>query len=343
MHRRSTSQRQDALGELGSLAPLAMIGLLIANDHVLKFVFHNAVTGKLSDIAICFLMPLLVSAALGLIAGIEIRRRLWIGAAVTVVTFAALEMSDVAGAWFVRAVALVFGATHTVLTRDPTDLFALLLVPLAVAYGRRRAPVAPIGARSRRVGGALALVTGSLALMATSAPERCGKWSPPMVFDVEGDCGAGGLIVVEGDAWNGTLTITNRAALLAPPANLQLSVNQAYNGTACPYTLDQGNWTITYGYCSPPSYADPLPIGDTDAGENDASDGGCASDAGTPPDGAAVSDAGTTRDAGAPPSSSCPSGYRQCRAMLESDGLWFTCHADTTATLCRSRLTVVQP
>jgi len=339
MHHRSASQRQDALGELGSLVPLAMIGLLIANDHVLKFVFHNAVTGKLSDIAICFLMPLLVSTALGLIAGIDVRRRLWIGAAVTVVTFSAMEMSDVAGAWFVRAVALVFGAKHTVLTRDPTDLFALLLVPLAVAYGRRRAS---IGARGRRLGGALALVTGSLALMATSAPERCGKWSPPMVFNVEGDCGTGGLVVVEGDAWNGTLTITNRAALLAPPANLQLTVNEAYNGTACPYTLDQGNWAITYGYCSPPAYADPLPIDDTDAGETDASDAG-GIDAGTPPDGGAVSDAGATRDAGAPPSSSCQSGYRQCSATLESDGLWFTCSSDTSATLCRSRLTVVQP
>lgn len=330
MHHRSTSQRQEALGELGSLVPLTMIGLLIANDHVLKFVFHNAVTGKLSDIAICFLMPLLVSTALGLIAGIEARRRLWIGAAVTVVTFAAMEMSDVAGAWFVRAVALVFGAKHTVLTRDPTDLLALLFVPLAVAHGRRRALVASLGARARRLGGALALITGSLALMATSAPERCGKWSPPMVFKVEGDCGTGGLVVIEVDSFVGGLTITNSAALLAPPANGQLAVRGTYNGTACPYTLDQGNWAITYGYCSTPSYADPLPLDDTDAGQDDASDGG-------------TSDAGAAQDAGAPPQSSCPSGYRQCNATLESDGLWFTCHAETTATLCRSRLTVVQP
>ena len=35
-------------------------------------------------------------------------------------------MSDLAGGWFVRAVAIVFGARHTVLTRDPTDLLALL-------------------------------------------------------------------------------------------------------------------------------------------------------------------------------------------------------------------------
>ena len=136
------SEREAALRELGSLLPLAMIALLVANDHVLKFVFHNAVTGKLSDVAICFLMPLLISAALGLIAGAGARWRLGIGAVVTAVVFSALEMSDLAGSWFVRAVAIVFGARHTVLTRDPTDLLALLMVPLAVAYGRQRARAA---------------------------------------------------------------------------------------------------------------------------------------------------------------------------------------------------------
>jgi hypothetical protein len=336
MPRQSPGQRIAALGELGSSLPLATIGLLIANDHLLKFVFHNAVTGKLSDFAICFLMPLLISAVLGLITRLEARRRLWIGAVVTVAIFSALEMSDAAGAGFVRAVGLVFGAKHTVLTRDPTDLFALLFVPLAVAYGRRRALAASLGARARRLGGALALITGSLALMATSAPERCGKWSGPMVFKVEGDCGTGGLIVVEGDGWSGRLTITNHAALLAPPANGQLTVNEVYNGTACPYTFDQGKWAITYGYCSTPAFAAPLPLGDAGAD----SDAGATPDAGVTSDAGGASDAGAAHDAGTPSSSSCPSGYRQCDATLESDGLWFTCRADPATVLCRSKLTV---
>lgn len=339
MRGQSPNQRMAALGELGSLLPLSIIGLLIANDHVLKFVFHNAVTGKLSDFAICFLMPLLVSAVLGLIARVDDRRRLWIGAAVTVAIFSVLEMSDTAGAWFVRAIALVFGAKHTVLTRDPTDLFALLFVPLAVAYGRRRALVALVGARVRRLGGALALITGSLALMATTAPERCDKWSPPTVFKAEGDCGSGGLFVLQG-SFSGTLTFTNPAALLAPPESSSLSVYPSYGGRACPYTFDKGDWTIQYGYCSTPAYSDPLPLGDTDAGD-DVSDAGerdaSASDGGT------ALDAGAARDAGAPPSSSCQTGYRLCDATLESDGLWFTCRSGTNAMLCRSKLTVVQP
>ena len=64
-----------------------------------------------------------------------------------------------------------------------------------------------------------------------------------MVFNVEGDCGTGGLIVVEADWFYGRLTITNQAALLAPPATGQLSVDEQYNGNACPYTLDRGEWT----------------------------------------------------------------------------------------------------
>jgi hypothetical protein len=328
------SEREAALRELGSLLPLAMIALLVANDHVLKFVFHNAVTGKLSDVAICFLMPLLISAALGLIAGDRARWRLEIGAVVTAVVFSALEMSDLAGGWFVRAVAIVFGARHTVLTRDPTDLLALLMVPIAVAYGRQRARAAATDGRWRRARGALALATGSLALMATSAPERCDKWTPPMVFNVEGDCGTGGLIVVEADSWAGALTITNQGALLPPPSG-QLSVEKRYNGSVCPYTLDRGDWTITYGYCSTPAYADPLPIGD--------GGGGATPDAHADADGATTADAGAARDAGPPPSSGCPSGYRQCRAALESDGLWFTCQSDPATVLCRSKLTTVQP
>ena len=185
----------------------------------LKFAFHNALTGKLSDIAICFVMPLLVSAALGSIGGVGRRWRLGIGAAVTVIVFSALEMSDWAGGWFVRAVAFVFGAQHTVLTRDPTDLLALACVPLAVAYGLRHARSAAIQSRWRRTSGALALALGALALMATSAPERCSRWSAPMAFQVEGDCGTGGIVVIQGDGYSGQLTITNQAALLAPPPN----------------------------------------------------------------------------------------------------------------------------
>jgi hypothetical protein len=33
--------------------PLAAVALMVVNDRVLKPLFHNGVTGKLSDVAIC--------------------------------------------------------------------------------------------------------------------------------------------------------------------------------------------------------------------------------------------------------------------------------------------------
>src|SRR5262249_33770686 len=80
-----------ALAELGAAPPLGAVCLLVANDHQFKRLFHNAFTGKLSDIAICFLLPLLVSAALGLVSDWPGRRRLVLGAVVTVVVFTLLE------------------------------------------------------------------------------------------------------------------------------------------------------------------------------------------------------------------------------------------------------------
>src|SRR5213076_453684 len=87
-----------SLAELGAAAPLAVMVLLIANDRLFKRTFHNALTGKLSDVAICFLLPLLVSAVLGLAVSWRADRRLGVGAAVTVAVFSLLEMSDTAGA-----------------------------------------------------------------------------------------------------------------------------------------------------------------------------------------------------------------------------------------------------
>ncbi len=362
--KRAAAHRAAALAELGALLPLAMVGLLLANDRLLKLAFHNALTGKLSDVAICFLMPLLVSAALGLIFEWSARRRLWAGGVVTVIVFSALEMSDLAGAWFSHALAILLPGKRIVLTRDPTDLLALACAPLAMIYGLRRARTGTPHPRWGSVAGALALITGSLALVATSAPVQCTDWSAPMVFSVDGDCGAGGLVVVEADPSAGQLTITNAPALLTPlPAgsgNDATRLSQRYTGTSCPYTLDRGEWFVNIGTCSnfapPPP---PLPVDAGDGGDANAIDG--ASDAagladagddanddgaaGTAGDAGPVVDAGTpfVADAGTAAGRPlfCTPGYRSCHAALEGDALWFTCvGADPAVPLCRSRLTV---
>jgi hypothetical protein len=258
-----------ALAELGAVAPLGAVCLLAANDHEGKRLFHNALTGKLSDVAICFLLPLLVSATLGLLGDWPGRRRLAVGAIVATGVFTLLELSDVAGALFVRVTAAV-GLGGGALTRDPTDLLALVCVPLAVAYGRRRLALASHGASVwRSATGALVLVTGSLALMATSAPAGqailCAddKGSVPAVFFAEAGCGPGGLIVVDADD-TGRLAISNAAALGLPlftGVSSHDGSTGSYGGGACPFTLDQGEWDVTVEGC---------PAEDVDAGSTGA-------------------------------------------------------------------------
>lgn len=138
--------RAAAASEFLAPLPLAAVALMAVNDHFLKPAFHNAVTGKLSDVAICFFLPLYLSALLGLAWRPRWPpARLLLGAALAAGVFVTLELSDAAGRWFLGALrwlspALRLGPVG--LTRDPTDLLALLLVPAAVWYGWRRLALA---------------------------------------------------------------------------------------------------------------------------------------------------------------------------------------------------------
>jgi hypothetical protein len=299
-----------ALAELGAAAPLGAVCLLAANDHQFKRLFHNSLTGKLSDVAICFLLPLIVSAALGLVCGWHGRRRLAVGAVVATFAFTLLELSDTAGALFVRATR-AFGLGGGTLTRDATDLLALVCVPLAVAYGRRRLTAAERGPNVwRSATGALVLATGSLALMATSMSVMpCNKWSAPVVFQADAGCGPGGLIVVtpDGTHASGTPTYYNNLRI-SNAAALGLDAYQAgYVGFACPLTLDQGGWGVSVMGC--PS---------VDGGADGGVDGGV--------------------DGGQRGTECTPTTIETCSAELTGGTLMYTC-----GSTCRSRLTVVPP
>jgi hypothetical protein len=125
---------------------LAAVGLLGLNDHVLKARLHNALTGKLSDIAACFFLPLFLSALLGLVTRWRLSRRLAAGGLATVVVFTLQELSEVAGAICHRVVAVMgapLGVHGLALTRDPTDLLTMAMVPLGCWYGWRRGRAGP--------------------------------------------------------------------------------------------------------------------------------------------------------------------------------------------------------
>jgi hypothetical protein len=129
-------------GELFAPLPAAALALLVANDVWWKAAFHNELTGKLSDVAVCFVMPLFLSELLGLSLAVAPRVRLAAGAAFTAVLFTLLELVPwctqralAALTWLGPYVGLPGGYC---MTSDPTDLLCVPLVLLAYGYGLRR-------------------------------------------------------------------------------------------------------------------------------------------------------------------------------------------------------------
>lgn len=126
--------------EFFSPLPLLAVGLLAVNDHFLKAAFHNTATGKLSDFAGCFFLPLYVSAMLSYVTRWSVNARMGVGAAVTLAIFVPASVSRAAADFICRAVeviAIPMGLGAQRIAADPTDLIALPMVFLAVRYAQR--------------------------------------------------------------------------------------------------------------------------------------------------------------------------------------------------------------
>ncbi|MBL8916219.1 MAG: hypothetical protein JNM17_36300 [Archangium sp.] len=125
--------------EFFSPLPLFAVVLLVLNDHVFKAAFHNALTGKVSDFAGCFFLPLFVSALLSYVPrlGDEVKLRVLIGCVATLGLFVPIKLSAAAGLLVCAvlqhvSIPLGIGALHIV--ADPTDLFAVPMVALSALY-----------------------------------------------------------------------------------------------------------------------------------------------------------------------------------------------------------------
>lgn len=122
--------------------PLAAVALLVLNDHVFKAAFHNALTGKLSDFAGCFFLPLFVSAVLSYFTA-NVKLRVLVGCAATFALFVPIKVSAAAGMLVCAAlehvsIPLGIGALHIV--ADPTDLLALPMIALAALHASKVTP-----------------------------------------------------------------------------------------------------------------------------------------------------------------------------------------------------------
>ncbi len=152
---------------------LVAVAVLLVNDQALKgSELAGVFTGKASDFAGLFFAPVLLAAILG----VGTRRALWgCGAAVGFV-FAAINLSAEAAAIWDAAVSTLY-PFHT--TVDPTDLFALVSIPVGLlvlepSMNRDSAP-------ARRRALELAVVTtAALGSIATAEPctERNGCLLP---------------------------------------------------------------------------------------------------------------------------------------------------------------------
>jgi hypothetical protein len=117
---------------------LAAIGLMLANDFILKPLAPSWLTGKLSDFAGLFFLPFLLAALLALV--VPGRLVGGVSFAVTAGGFALLKLDPAANAAALGLLNGLTGLTLRVMT-DPGDLLALLsLVPAAWLW-RRPSPV----------------------------------------------------------------------------------------------------------------------------------------------------------------------------------------------------------
>jgi hypothetical protein len=252
--------------ELLAPLPLAAVALLAFNDHLAKAAWPGLVTGKLSDVAGCFVLPLLVSALLALLTRWSPARRLLLGAAVTTLLFTAIKLSPAAAdivATALGALGRLVGGGESRIVTDPTDLLALPFVGLAVTYGRHRARRPPSGAvpRALKLG---ALGTTVALLSATTMAPRCppesGLLDGALTYRAETDCGPVGLVVLRVDrglvshpTCRATLDGGEQAGIGAegivygkrirvnalPPAGLELRPDQRVS-KECIVTVDRG-------------------------------------------------------------------------------------------------------
>ena len=140
----------------GLLHPLAVlaIAVLVLNDHLLKALWHDPFTGKLSDVAGMIFFPLMLQALIELADRREPfrpRRGILVGCAVATATvFSATNLFRPAAyvyrwglgllQWPFRALWALDDVEWVAVqhTLDPTDVFAAPFVLLAVAIGWKR-------------------------------------------------------------------------------------------------------------------------------------------------------------------------------------------------------------
>jgi hypothetical protein len=125
--------------------PLLAVAVLVLNDRYLKFACPSWWTGKLSDVSGLFFFPLFLCASVCLLMNLSMGRReniYWINRAglfaaivATGLIFTFVKIWPPATWVYLRGLESLGFPSHV--TYDPSDLWALLILPFAYLHGRR--------------------------------------------------------------------------------------------------------------------------------------------------------------------------------------------------------------
>lgn len=130
-----------AMPEFFNAGCLGAVSVFALNNYAWKYQYHNWLTGKLSDLAACFFLPLFFSAILSLLVSWPLQRRVLAGACVTIVVFTLLKTSSLASGWFDDQLSILttfVGLGRSINIADKADLIALPMTGLAYFYGASR-------------------------------------------------------------------------------------------------------------------------------------------------------------------------------------------------------------
>jgi hypothetical protein len=136
-----TYWQRTKMPEFFNLWCLSTVGLFALNNHYLKYQYHNWLTGKLSDFAVCFFLPLFVSSLIALLVNWPAKTRLLAGSALTIAIFSGVKISPWASNLLNEILSVVttaVGFSPSFNRADSSDLIALPLVALACVFGINR-------------------------------------------------------------------------------------------------------------------------------------------------------------------------------------------------------------
>ena len=132
-----SGQGPSSLEPFYSLPALGAVALFALNNWVLKQRFPGWVTGKLSDVLVCFFLPLYIAALLRWCSGLGASVRIKAGLALTAALLVAVKSSWLASD-LLNAIVQPLSARLGLHTRpnlaDASDLIALPVLWLAFAF-----------------------------------------------------------------------------------------------------------------------------------------------------------------------------------------------------------------